>query len=70
MGRIGLINSGGESGRRQRFRESGQDRGDQQARRRHGHDLGSQGIQRPMEEGIKLLNIIQDVYLDPAITIA
>lgn len=70
MGRVGLINSGGES----------KGAGDLEAavrtavinKRAGGHGLisGRKAFQRPMNEGIKLLNAIQDVYLDPVITIA
>ncbi len=31
---------------------------------------GRKAFQRPMAEGIKLLNAIQDVYLDSSITVA
>jgi len=31
---------------------------------------GRKAFQRPMNEGMKLLNAIQDVYLDKSITIA
>lgn len=31
---------------------------------------GRKAFQRPMAEGVKLLNLIQDVYLDPAVTVA
>ena len=31
---------------------------------------GRKAFQRPMDEGIALLNAIQDVYLDPEVTIA
>ena len=31
---------------------------------------GRKAFQRPMEEGVKLLNLIQDVYLTKEITIA
>ena len=31
---------------------------------------GRKSFQRPMKEGIELLNAIQDVYLNPAVTIA
>ena len=31
---------------------------------------GRKAFQRPMKEGIELLNAIQDVYLDPAVGIA
>jgi class I fructose-bisphosphate aldolase len=69
-GRIGLINSGGES----------KGAGDLAAavktavvnKRAGGQGLisGRKAFQRPMGEGIELLNAIQDVYLDSAITIA
>ena len=31
---------------------------------------GRKAFQRPMEEGVALLNAIQDVYLDTSITVA
>jgi class I fructose-bisphosphate aldolase len=31
---------------------------------------GRKAFQRPMGDGVKLLNVIQDVYLEPGITIA
>ena len=31
---------------------------------------GRKAFQRPMEEGVELLNAIQDVYLDDSITVA
>jgi class I fructose-bisphosphate aldolase len=69
MGRIGLINSGGASG--------SNDFGDAAAtavinKRAGGMGLisGRKAFQRPMAEGVKLLNIIQDVYLDKTITVA
>jgi class I fructose-bisphosphate aldolase len=43
----------------------------QQARRRHGPHLRPQGLPAPHEaEGAALLHAIQDVYLDPKVTIA
>ena len=69
MGRIGLINSGGASG--------SNDMADAVRtavinKRAGGMGLisGRKAFQRPMKEGVKLLNLIQDVYLDPDITIA
>lgn len=68
-GRIGLINSGGASG--------DNDFGDAAAtavinKRAGGSGLisGRKAFQRPMADGVKLLNTIQDVYLDSNITIA
>lgn len=69
MGRCGLINSGGASGANDL----------QQAvmtavvnKRAGGMGLisGRKAFQRPMEEGIGILNAIQDVYLDKTVTIA
>jgi fructose-bisphosphate aldolase, class I len=69
MGRIGLINSGGASGEN--------DFGDTAAtavinKRAGGQGLisGRKAFQRPMAEGVKLLNTIQDVYMDKNITVA
>ena len=69
MGRAGLINSGGASG--------SNDFGDAAAtavinKRAGGQGLisGRKAFQRPMAEGVKLLNTIQDVYLDESITVA
>lgn len=70
MGKIGLINSGGAS--------SGADDFSQAIRtavinkRAGGTGLisGRKAFQRPMSEGVKLLNLIQDVYLHKEITVA
>ena len=68
-GRIGLINSGGASGENDladavktaviNKRAGGQ-----------GLISGRKAFQRPMPEGVKILNAIQDVYLDAKVTIA
>jgi fructose-bisphosphate aldolase, class I len=70
MGRIGLINSGGES----------KGAGDLAAavrtavinKRAGGQGLisGRKAFQRPMGEGVELLNAIQDVYMDSTVTVA
>ncbi len=69
MGRIGLINSGGPSGKNDL----------QQAvktavinKRAGGMGLitGRKAFQKPMKEGVELLHAIQDVYLNKDITIA
>jgi class I fructose-bisphosphate aldolase len=69
MGRCGLINSGGASGKNdmaQAVRTSVINK------RAGGMGLisGRKAFQRPMDEGIALLNAIQDVYLDESVTIA
>jgi len=70
MGRVPLINSGGAS--------SGA--GDLAAAVRtavinkraggSGLIMGRKAFQRPMNEGVALINAVQDVYADPAVTIA
>jgi class I fructose-bisphosphate aldolase len=69
LGRIGMINSGGPSGQNDL----------QQAvrtavinKRAGGMGLisGRKAFQKPMAEGVQLLNAIQDVYLSPEVTIA
>jgi class I fructose-bisphosphate aldolase len=69
MGRAGLINSGGPSGKNDL----------EQAvktavinKRAGGTGLisGRKAFQKPMKEGVEILNAIQDVYLDKAIDIA
>ena len=70
MGRSPLINSGGES-------KGASDMADAVKtavinKRAGGMGLisGRKAFQRPMNEGVKLLNVIQDVYLDREITVA
>ena len=69
MGRAGLINSGGGSGENDLYnavrtavinkRAGGM-----------GMIMGRKAFQRPMAEGAKLINSVQDVYLDQKVTIA
>jgi len=69
MGRVGLINSGGASGEN----DFGQAVRTAVINKRAGGTgliSGRKAFQRPMEEGIKLLNSIQDVYLSKDVTIA
>jgi fructose-bisphosphate aldolase, class I len=70
MGRAGLINSGGES-------KGASDLSDAVKtavinKRAGGQGLisGRKAFQKPFKEGVSLLNAIQDVYLDTAISIA
>lgn len=69
LGRSGLINSGGPSG--------GNDLHDAATtaiinKRAGGTGLisGRKAFQKPMKDGVKLLNAIQDIYLDKRVTIA
>lgn len=69
MGRIGMINSGGESGSddlHQAVRTAVINK------RAGGMGLisGRKAFQKPFTEGVRLLNAIQDVYLSDAVTIA
>lgn len=70
MGRAGLINSGGES-------KGASDKADAVItavinKRGGGQGLimGRKAFQKPMNEGVELLNAVQDVYLESAIGIA
>jgi class I fructose-bisphosphate aldolase len=69
MGRIGLINSGGASGAKD-MEEAVRTAVINKRAGGCGLISGRKAFQRPMEEGIQLLNLIQDVYLDERITVA
>jgi class I fructose-bisphosphate aldolase len=69
MGRIGLINSGGASGDND-FAQAVRTAVINKRAGGMGLISGRKAFQRPMEEGIKLLNAIQDVYLCKNIIIA
>ena len=69
MGRAGLINSGGASGEND-FAEAAKTAVINKRAGGMGLISGRKAFQRPMSEGVKLLNTIQDVYLDKEITIA
>lgn len=69
MGRIGLINSGGASGEND-FGEAARTAVINKRAGGQGLISGRKAFQRPMAEGVKILNIIQDVYLDKSITVA
>jgi len=69
MGRMGLINSGGASGAND-FSDAAKTAVINKRAGGTGLISGRKAFQRPTAEGVKLLNIIQDVYLDDSITIA
>jgi fructose-bisphosphate aldolase, class I len=69
MGRSGLINSGGASGAND-FEEAVTTAVINKRAGGTGLISGRKAFQRPMNEGVKLLNAIQDVYLSPEVTIA
>ena len=68
MGRIGLINSGGPSGEND-FAQAVRTAVINKRAGGMGLISGRKAFQRPIEEGIKLLNAIQDVYLCEEVTI-
>src|SRR5436853_70277 len=70
MGRIGLINSGGESKGASDVAESVRTAVINKRGGGMGLISGRKAFQRPMSEGIELLNAIQDVYLSKDITVA
>ena len=69
MGRNGLINSGGASGDSD-LADAVETAVINKRAGGHGLILGRKAFQKPMKEGIQILNTVQDVYLDPKITIA
>jgi fructose-bisphosphate aldolase, class I len=69
LGRIGLINSGGASGAND-FADAIRTAVINKRAGGMGLILGRKAFQRPMGEGVRLLNLLQDVYLDETITIA
>jgi len=70
MGRMGLINSGGESTGASDFADAARTAVINKRAGGMGLISGRKAFQRPMAEGVKLLNIIQDVYLDKTISVA
>ena len=70
MGRIGLINSGGESKGSSDLAEAVQTAVINKRAGGMGLISGRKAFQKPMNEGIALLHAIQDVYADQTITIA
>jgi fructose-bisphosphate aldolase, class I len=69
MGRAGLINSGGASGAND-FEEAVATAVINKRAGGTGLISGRKAFQRPMKEGVQLLNTIQDVYLSPEVTVA
>jgi len=69
MGKAGLINSGGASGEND-FAEAVKTAVINKRAGGMGLISGRKAFQRPMEEGVKLLNLIQDVYLCKDVDIA
>src|SRR5213079_2592392 len=70
MGRAGLINSGGASAGESDLKEAVRTAVINKRAGGMGLISGRKAFQRPMKEGVGLLNAIQDVYLTKEITIA
>jgi len=69
MGRAGMINSGGPSGKDD-LHQAVQTAVINKRAGGMGLISGRKAFQKPMAEGVELLNAIQDVYLDDSITLA
>jgi fructose-bisphosphate aldolase, class I len=69
LGRSPLINSGGASGDND-FGEAARTAVINKRAGGMGLISGRKAFQRPMTEGVKLLNLVQDIYLDKSITVA
>jgi len=69
-GRIGLINSGGESKGADDLAQAVRTAVINKRAGGTGLIVGRKAFQRPMDEGVELLHSVQDVFLDDAVTIA
>jgi class I fructose-bisphosphate aldolase len=70
MGRVGLINSGGASSGESDLTEAVKTAVINKRAGGMGLISGRKAFQRPMVEGVRLLNAIQDVYLSKKVTVA
>ena len=70
MGRAGLINSGGESKGASDLQDAVRTAVINKRAGGMGLISGRKAFQRPMKEGVEILNAIQDVYLDSSIDVA
>jgi class I fructose-bisphosphate aldolase len=70
MGRIGLINSGGASGGDSDMADAIRTAVINKRAGGTGLILGRKAFQKPLKDGIELLNAVQDVYLNEGITLA
>ena len=69
-GRVPMLNSGGASGGASDFEAAVRTAVINKRAGGVGLISGRKAFQRPMEEGVRLLHLIQDVYLDASITVA
>ena len=70
MGRAGLINSGGESKGESDLQDAVRTAVINKRGGGMGLISGRKAFQRPLKDGVKMLNAIQDVYLDKSVTLA
>lgn len=70
MGRCGLINSGGASSGESDLKEAVKTAVINKRAGGMGLISGRKAFQRPMKEGVEILNAIQEVYLDKSVTVA
>ncbi len=70
MGKIGLINSGGGSKGESDVREAVRTAIINKRAGGSGLIMGRKAFQRPLKEGIEILRSVQEVYLEPEITVA
>ena len=69
-GRIGLINSGGESSGASDFAQAVRTAVVNKRAGGMGLILGRKAFQRPLSEGVEIIHAVQDVYLDDSVTVA
>ncbi|MGA2805462.1 MAG: class I fructose-bisphosphate aldolase [Acidimicrobiales bacterium] len=69
-GRIGLINSGGESAGASDFAQAVRTAVINKRAGGMGLILGRKAFQRPLRDGVDIIHAVQDVYLDNSVTVA
>ena len=70
MGQIGLINSGGASKGESDLKDAATAAIINKRAGGSGLIMGRKAFQKPLKDGIEVLNLVQDIYLEPKITIA
>ena len=69
-GRIGMISSGGASNGEKDLKEAVRQAVINKRAGGHGLVMGRKAFEKPMKEGVAILQAVQDVYLCGAITVA
>jgi class I fructose-bisphosphate aldolase len=70
MGRVGMINSGGESQGASDLTQAVRTAVINKRAGGMGLIVGRKSFQRPLDEGVELIHAVQDVFLDDSITVA